>query len=784
LAHSVLTDPYFLKKTQILPDLIFKLLYSKLATPGMISRLMNFKLHTPYQPTGDQPTAIEKLTTSIQAGNPHQTLLGVTGSGKTFTMANVIANTQKPTLVIAHNKTLAAQLYQELRDFFPENAVSYFVSYYDYYQPEAYIPTTDTYIEKEADINDEIDKLRLAATTNLLTRNDVIVVASVSCIYNLGSPVEYGKNIFRFVEGEVISPQSFLLRLSQLQYERSTTDLKRGSFRVKGDNIQIWPAYQGTALTIETLENKITKITEIDPTSGQTVAPQMRDPLSQQYTLYPAKHYTMNPKTQDEGIAEIERDLNNRVKELENAGKTVEAYRLRQKVTYDLEMIREFGFVNGIENYSRHFDGRKPGEPPFTLLDYFRENTKIFNQDSFLTIIDESHMTVPQVRGMFHGDRSRKETLIEYGFRLPSALDNRPLKQHEFLERTPQNLYVSATPNDWELQESGENVAEQLIRPTGLTDPIIELKPTTHQIEDLVIEVIRRKALGQRTLVTTLTKKMAEALTDYLNSPEKIDSLLTDFKNRQQLIDPETTYQKTEFIPIDQIEIGKLDDSYYVKSDKLASYELTEYPKVAYLHSDIETLERSDILDDLRKGKYDVLVGINLLREGLDLPEVSLVAVLDADKEGFLRSVTSLVQTMGRAARHKQGKAILFADNMTQSMKKAIEETQRRREIQVAYNLQYGITPTGINKPIREKLLLREEKESEKLAKKAKKKGLTIQLSKNDYVDLETVDPEAMTPIEKNKLIKKLDLKMRRAAADLDFELATILRDKITLLKT
>ncbi|MCC6711237.1 MAG: excinuclease ABC subunit UvrB [Candidatus Pacebacteria bacterium] len=745
---------------------------------------MNFKLHTPYQPTGDQPTAIEKLTTSIQSGNPHQTLLGVTGSGKTFTMANVIANTQKPTLVIAHNKTLAAQLYQELRDFFPENAVSYFVSYYDYYQPEAYIPTTDTYIEKEADINDEIDKLRLAATTNLLTRNDVIVVASVSCIYNLGSPVEYGKNIFRFVEGEVISPQSFLLRLSQLQYERSTTDLKRGSFRVKGDNIQIWPAYQGTALTIETLENKITKISEIDPTSGQIVAPQMRDPLSHQYTLYPAKHYTMNPQTQDEGIAEIERDLNHRVKELETTGKTVEAYRLRQKVTYDLEMIREFGFVNGIENYSRHFDGRKPGEPPFTLLDYFNENTKIFNQDSFLTIIDESHMTVPQIRGMFHGDRSRKETLIEYGFRLPSALDNRPLQQHEFLERTPQNLYVSATPNDWELQQSGDNVAEQLIRPTGLTDPIIELKPTTHQIEDLVIEVIRRKMLGQRTLVTTLTKKMAEALTDYLNSPEKIDSLLNDFKSRQQQINPDTSYQQHEFIPIDQIKIGRIADNFYAKSTTLANYELTEYPKVAYLHSDIETLERSDILDDLRKGKYDVLVGINLLREGLDLPEVSLVAVLDADKEGFLRSVTSLVQTMGRAARHEQGRAILFADNMTQSMKKAIEETQRRREIQVAYNLQYSINPTGINKPIREKLLFREEKESDKLAKKAQKKGLTIQLSKNDYVDLETVDPEAMTPIEKNKLIKKLDLKMRRAAADLDFELATILRDKIKQLKT
>lgn len=749
----------------------------------MISRLMEFKLHTPYQPTGDQPTAIDKLTSSINEGQPHQTLLGVTGSGKTFTMANVIANTQKPTLVIAHNKTLAAQLYQELRDFFPENAVSYFVSYYDYYQPEAYIPTTDTYIEKEADINDEIDKLRLAATTNLLTRKDVIVVASVSCIYNLGSPIEYGKNIFRFVEGEVISQHSFLLRLAQLQYERSTTDLKRGTFRVRGDNIQLWPAYQDNALTIETLENKITRITEINPISGETIPPQMRDLQSQQYTIYPAKHYTMNPKTQDEGIREIERDLKLRVTELESTGKTLEAYRLKQKVTYDLEMIKEFGFVNGIENYSRHFDGRKPGDPPFTLLDYFKENTKIFNQTSFLTIIDESHMTIPQIRGMFHGDRSRKETLIEYGFRLPSALDNRPLQQHEFLTRTPQNLYVSATPNDWELQQAGEHVAEQLIRPTGLTDPIIELRPTNHQIEDLVIEVLRRKALGQRTLVTTLTKKMAEALTDYLNNQEKIDALVTDFKQRQAQLNSTTSYQQREFIPIEQIAVGPLADDFYVQLDPLKNYQLTEYPKVAYLHSDIETLERSDILDDLRKGEYDVLVGINLLREGLDLPEVSLVAILDADKEGFLRSTTSLVQTMGRAARHETGKTILFADNMTRSMKQAIEETQRRREVQVAYNLKYDITPAGINKPIREKLLLREDKDPVEEKFKLKKKGLVIQLSKKDFIDLEELEPAGLTPAEKQKLLKKLDLKMRRAAADLDFELAAILRDKIQALK-
>jgi excinuclease ABC subunit B len=745
---------------------------------------MDFKLHTRYQPTGDQPTAIKKLVESIEKGNKHQTLLGVTGSGKTFTMANVIEKTQKPTLVVAHNKTLAAQLYQELRDYFPENAVSYFVSYYDYYQPEAYIPSSDTYIEKEADINDEIDKLRLAATTNLLTRKDTIVVASVSCIYNLGSPVEYGKNIFRFVEGEVISQQSFLLRLSQLQYERSTTDLKRGSVRIKGDTIQIWPAYLSVAITIETLENTITKITEIDPISGQVLPPTIRDPLSHQYTIHPAKHYTMNPKTQDEGIKEIERDLATRVAVLEKSGKKLEGYRLQQKVNYDLEMIREFGFVNGIENYSRHFDGRKPGEPPFTLLDYFNENAKLFNKDSFLTIVDESHMTVSQVKGMFHGDRSRKETLIDYGFRLPSALDNRPLQLHEFLERTPQNIYMSATPNDWELQKSGENVAEQLIRPTGLTDPVIKLRPTTNQIEDLVIEVIRRKQLGQRVLVTTLTKKMAEALTDYLNDAEKIKSLIKDFKQRRKEINPETPYQQNQdLLPIDKIEVGPLAEDFYIQLDALDNYEPKEYPKVAYLHSDIQTLERSDILDDLREGKYDVLVGINLLREGLDLPEVSLVAILDADKEGFLRSTTSMVQTMGRAARHEEGKAILFADKMTKSMKKAIEETQRRRETQVAYNIQYNITPKGINKPIREKLLVREDENIEE-KKYRKGKGMVVKLSKKSFVDLDNLDPEALLPAEKEKMIKKLDLKMRRAAVELDFELAAILRDKIKSLST
>ncbi|PJC43205.1 MAG: hypothetical protein CO040_00440, partial [Candidatus Pacebacteria bacterium CG_4_9_14_0_2_um_filter_36_8] len=682
-------------------------------------------------------------------------------------------------------KTLAAQLYQEFRDYFPENAVSYFVSYYDYYQPEAYIPTTDTYIEKEADINDEIDKLRLAATTNLLTRKDVIVVASVSCIYNLGSPVEYGQNIFKFIEGEVISQHSFLLRLAQLQYDRSTTDLKRGSFRVRGDTIQVWPAYQDSALKIETLENTITKIQEIDPISGEVLPPMHRDPQTQRYTLWPAKHYTMNPDTREAGIAAIEKELAQQIIDLEKNGKTIESYRLKQKVQYDLDMIREFGFVNGIENYSRYFDGRNPGDPPFTLLDYFKENTKIFNQKSFLTIVDESHMSLPQVRGMFHGDRSRKETLINYGFRLPSALDNRPLQFHEFLERTPQNLYVSATPNEWEMQHSGENIAEQLIRPTGLVDPVIELRPTEHQIEDLVIEVIRRKLQGQRVLVTTLTKKMAEALTEYLNTPEKINALVKDFQTRAaETPDPETPYQQeTEFIPIEQIEIGKLAPDFYAHLAPLPKDPLKEYPKVAYLHSDIETLERSDILDDLRSGKYDVLVGINLLREGLDLPEVSLVAILDADKEGFLRSATALIQTMGRAARHENGRTILFADNMTNSMRKSIEETQRRREVQVAYNLQYNITPTGIQKPIREKLLLKEEDEEGTEIAAHKRKGRVIQLKKNEFVNLQDLKPDSLTPDEKEQYIKKLDLKMRRAAVDLDFELAAELRDIIQDLK-
>jgi excinuclease ABC subunit B len=743
---------------------------------------MDFKLKTPYQPTGDQPQAIKQLTKSVEGGEPHQTLLGVTGSGKTFTMANVIANTQKPTLVVAHNKTLAAQLYQEFRDYFPDNAVSYFVSYYDYYQPEAYIPTTDTYIEKEADINDEIDKLRLAATTNLLTRRDVIVVASVSCIYNLGSPVEYGQNLLQLAEGEVIQRKTLLLQLANLQYENAKNEFRRGTYQLRGDTLRVWPAYQDTAFKIETLENQVTKIQEIDPMSGHAVAGKSREPSSNRFIIYPAKHYMLNEKAQEKGLKQIEKELAEQLRVMKQQGKTLEAYRLKQKVNYDLEMIREFGFVNGIENYSRYFDGRQPGQPPYTLLDYFAENKNRFNLDSFLTIIDESHMTIPQIRGMYHGDRSRKETLVEYGFRLPSALDNRPLQFHEFLERNPQLMYVSATPDDWEKQQSQENIAEQLIRPTGLIDPIIDLRPVENQVEDLVIEVIRRKLLGQRVLVTTLTKKMSEALTEYLNTPKKIDSLIKKFQEKQENPDPEGVYQRSEFIPVDKMGIGPIAEQYYHHIEPIKNITKAPRPKVAYLHSDIDTLDRSDILDDLRKGEYDVLVGINLLREGLDLPEVGLVAILDADKEGFLRSTTSLVQTMGRAARHENGQAILFADNLTKSMKRAIEETQRRREVQVEYNKKHNITPISISKPIREKLLLREETHADKLRQEKEPqqfRGMTIKLSKKEVIDLNAIQPQAMTPAEKEKLAKKLNRRMKQAAKDLDFELATILRDII-----
>ncbi|HKY74019.1 MAG TPA: excinuclease ABC subunit UvrB, partial [Patescibacteria group bacterium] len=533
---------------------------------------MKFSLQSPFQPTGDQPRAIQQLVDGIRADKKHQVLLGVTGSGKTFTVSNVIQQVQMPTLIISHNKTLAAQLYQEFRDFFPNNAVSYFVSYYDYYQPEAYIPTTDTYIEKETQINDDIDKLRLAATTNLLTRPDVIVIASVSCIYNLGSPVEYAKNRLELMSGEVVPRASVFLQLTNLQYSRNDIDLHRATFRVRGETVHIWPAYQDTAYKLVFFGNQIESIEEIDPTTGETVS---EEPIKRM-TIYPAKHYIADLNTKSEAFTEIRSDLAKHLDTLRKQGKMLEAYRLEQRVNYDMDMIQEVGFVNGIENYSRYFDGRKPGDPPYTLIDHFVENAKTFGNGQFLTVIDESHITIPQIRGMYNGDQARKKTLVDYGFRLPSAMDNRPLKFEEFLRLMDDMLFVSATPNEWEVSFSNHEVAEQLIRPTGLLDPEVEVRKTEGQVENLTREIILRKQRGERTLVTTLTKRMAEALTEYLNTPQKIYALLDD---------------KT-----------------------------VELPKVQYLHADVETLERSEILDSLRRGEFDVVVGINLLREGLDLP--------------------------------------------------------------------------------------------------------------------------------------------------------------------
>lgn len=653
-------------------------------------------------PTGDQPQAIEKLTAYIKNGDKFQTLLGVTGSGKTFTMANVIKNVNRPTLIISHNKTLAAQLYQEFRDFFPNNAVEYFVSYYDYYQPESYLPSTDTYIEKDSQINDEIDKLRLSATTSLMTRKDVIIVASVSCIYNLGSPAEYSKCSIEIKRGMKLRLQDLLIRLNQTQYQRSDIDFKRGTFRVKGEVLDIYPAYSDIPLRVEIFDDKVEKMYYFDHMNGVALKNDAGEFMIDFIEIFPAKHYIAPMDDRDAVLAQIRRDLERRVNDYKSVGKTLEAYRIEQRTNYDLEMIQEIGYCKGIENYSRYFDGRKEGDAPYSLLDYFPED--------YLLIVDESHITIPQVRGMYNGDRARKQTLIDYGFRLPSALDNRPLNFMEFLQRTGQTVFVSATPEEYEISLSEGRIAEQIIRPTGIIDPKIQILPSENQVNDLISKINERVAKGERTLVTTMTKRMAEELSNYL---------------------------------------------------------LEKKIKAAYLHSDIDTLERTNILDDLRRGNYDVLIGINLLREGLDLPEVTLVAILDADKEGFLRSRTALIQTMGRAARHVHGEVVMYADVITKSMEKAIEEVERRREIQTKFNEDNGITPQKIEKPIREKLI--DEILEERLSKKPKR--------------AKVVNYESLSPKDLEKEYKKLKEEMNYEAEMLNFEKAALVRDEIKKIK-
>jgi excinuclease ABC subunit B len=655
---------------------------------------MPFKLRSEFKPQGDQPQAIDALVRGLDEGAKDQVLLGITGSGKTFSVASVIERTQRTTLVIAHNKTLAAQLYQEFKSFFPENAVEYFVSYYDYYQPEAYVPASDTYIEKEATINEEIDRLRLSATRALFERRDVIVVASVSCIYGLGDPDAY-YNMILFVEpGMKLSRDALLQKLVELQYERSDVEFDRGSFRVRGDTVEIYPSYQEQAYRIELWGDEVDSVSTVDPLLGEVI-----ERHTSRLPIYPKTHYVMPKSTVKRAIKTIREELNWWEPKLIEEGRLVEAQRLHQRTMYDLEMIKEMGFCRGIENYSRHLTGKPPGAPPPTLLDYLPANSMV--------VIDESHQTVPQIRGMFNGDQSRKKTLVEYGFRLPSALDNRPLNFAEFESRVGQTLYVSATPGPYELTRTGGEVVEQIIRPTGLMDPLVEVRPVVGQIDNLLGECRLRAERNERVLVTTLTKKMAEDLTEYF------------------------------------AEVGV---------------------RVRYLHSDIETLERIRILRDLRRGEFDVLVGINLLREGLDLPEVSLVAILDADKEGFLRSESSLIQTMGRAARNSNGMALLYADRVTDSMRRATDETERRRHIQEEYNHEHGITPQTIIKPVEATLVTAYEADYFKVP-----------------LELDQIDDYSPANIEAT--IARLEYEMRAAAKNLEFERAAELRDRIKYLR-
>ncbi len=650
-----------------------------------------FKLNTKYQPTGDQPMAIKQLVDGLNGGQKEQTLLGVTGSGKTFTMANIIQAVQKPTLVLSHNKTLAAQLYSEFRQFFPENEVHYFVSYFDYYQPEAYMPSSDTYIEKDSKINEEIDRLRHAATSALLTGRDCIIVASVSCIYGIGSRDDYGEMSITIKVGEKRRQDKFLRHLTDIQYTRNDIDFHRSTFRVRGDVVDVFPAGGESAYRIEFFGDEVDRITEINPLTGEII----QEP--QEVRIFPGSHYVTPSDKLKVAIGKIRHEFENRLNEFESQNKLLEAQRLGQRTKFDLEMLEETGFVKGIENYSRYLTNREPGEQPATLLDYF--------PDDFLMLVDESHMSLPQVRGMYNGDRARKEVLVEHGFRLPSALDNRPLKFEEFQNHINQVIYVSATPGEYELQRSGKP-AEQVIRPTGLLDPPIEVRPTKNQIDDLIKEIRATTQKGQRVLVTTLTKRMAEDLTEYLQ----------------------------------ELDI-----------------------KTAYLHSDVDTLDRTDILRDLRLGIYDVLVGINLLREGLDLPEVSLVAIMDADKEGFLRSSQALVQTVGRAARHEEGHVIMYGDTITKSMQYTIDETKRRRSIQEAHNAKHGITPTGVDKVVDEGL-----RAIIGAPEKEKKPSLNLnKIPKDEY----------------KHLITELESQMDLASANLRFEEAAELRDQITAIK-